>query len=133
VDKEYFLKTEELVVWRPTGILTPEKIHGFVKFLNELSQQRDPHFSRFIDLSQISGISVKYNDLSPIAKQRSEFYKTNIKQKVKMAFFTKDPLTFGMARMYQMLTDDPNIQVLISENLEEISNFFEVDISVITP
>jgi len=56
--KEYFFKTDQLVIWRPSGILDSEKIYEFISFLNKSSEERDPHFDRFIDLSQSSGISV---------------------------------------------------------------------------
>lgn len=131
--KEYFFATDQLVVWRPTGLMNTKKILEFITFLNSSSKQRHPHFSRFIDLTQISGISVNYKDLYPIAEQRKAYYSVHIKQTIKMAFLVNNPISYGMARMYQMLTSNPQLDVNIFKELEEVSNFLKVDISLISP
>ena len=130
--KEYYFETDRLMIWRPHGILDTTKINEFIKFLEESSITRDPHFSRFIDLSQISGISVQYQDLYPIARQRKSYFRTNIKQTVKMAFLANDPFSYGMARMYQALSDEPTLDMHITESREEVSAFLGVDLSLIT-
>ena len=133
MDKEYFFQSDQLTIWRPTGMLGTDKIYEFIRFLNESSERKTPYFNRFIDLSQISGISIAYQDLHPIAQQRKEYYSANIKQIVKMAILVNNPLSYGMARMYQMLSDEPHFEVNICENREEAAQFLEVDISVIIP
>lgn len=131
MSKEYYMKTDKLAVWRPRGILDTKKILEFITFLNEQSRQQDPHFSRFIDLSNISGVSVRYEDLYPIAEQRKTYYATNVKQKVKMACLAKNAFTYGMARMYMVLSRHPLLEFNILKNLKEVSNFLEVDISLL--
>ena len=44
-----------------------------------------------------------------------------------MGFLVDNPLAFGMARMYQSVSDDKLMEVLISESLEEISGFLKCD------
>ena len=131
MDKEYFFKTDQLVIWRPSGILVSEKIYEFIRFLNKSSEGRDPHFDRFIDLSHSSGISVNYKDLQPVADQRKLYYSTILKQKVKMAVLANNPISFGMARMYQTISDDAHIEINIYDNFEDCSKFLKVDISLI--
>ena len=133
MNKEYYAESDNLIIWRPTGTLNTTKIREFINFLNRISKDKDPHFSRFIDLSHISGISVSYKDLFPIAKQRNAYYNRNVTRPVKMAFLSKNPLTYGMARMYIMLANDPHIEVNIYKTVEEVSEFLGVDISVISP
>ena len=133
MSKEYFMKTDKLAIWRPKGVMNTKKILEFITFLNEQSQQKDPHFNRFIDLSYISGVSVRYEDLYPIAEQRKKYYFINVKQKVKMAFLVKNPFTFGMARMYMMLTKNPLLQVNILKKIEDVSDFLEIDVSLLSP
>ena len=132
MDKDFFQISDQLIIWRPKGILDIAKIYDFIKYLDEVSKERDPHFSRFIDLSQIDGISVNYNDLSPIAEQRRKYYDSTITQKIKMAFYITNPLSLGMARMYQTLVDESLIEINIYENLEDCSQFLDVDISILT-
>ncbi len=131
MNKEYYMKTDKLAVWQPKGVLDTKKILEFVTFLNEQSQQHDPHFNRFVDLCHISGVSVRYEDLYPIAEQRKIYYNSNVKQKVKMAFLVNNPFTYGMARMYMILTSNPLLKVNILKKMEEVANFLEVDISLL--
>jgi hypothetical protein len=131
VEPEYFFKTEDLIIWRPVGMLDNAKVTEFVTFLNEISKKRDPHFSRFIDLSKISGISVNYKNVLPLAQARQSYYVTNFTRKVKMGFLVNNDLTFGMARMYQSLSEDKNMEITISENPEEVATFLEVDRSIL--
>ncbi|NOQ97091.1 MAG: hypothetical protein GQ561_02925 [Calditrichae bacterium] len=133
MDKEYFFKTDQLVIWRPSGILDTVRIKEFIGFIDVNTEQRDPHFSRFIDLSQISGISVNYEDVVPIVQQRKSYSTNHIKRKVKMAFLVHNPISFGMARMYQMLYDDPLFEINIYESREEVSDYLEVDVSILVP
>ena len=127
METEYFFKTENLVIWQPKSVLDSSKIINFINFLDENSRKRDPHFNRFIDLTKISGISVNYQNLLPIAQARRTYYDSNLTRKVKMGFLVDNPLAFGMARMYQSLSDDKHMDVTISENPEELVDFLNVD------
>ena len=133
MEKEYFFATDQLAIWRPIGTLNTKKILNFITFLNTYSEKHDPHFSRFIDLTKISGLSVEYKDLYPIAEQRKKYFNAKLKQKVKMVFLANNPVTYGMARMYQALTNNPHLEVQICKHIEEVSHFLEVNVSVINP
>ena len=133
MDKEYFFITDQLVVWRPVGMLEGDKIQEFIKFLNLNSEIKGPHFDRFVDLSETSGISVRYDDIYPIVKQREAYFGTHLKSKVKLAVLANNPLSFGVARMYQQLSDNSQIEIGVFETPEDASNFLEVDISIISP
>jgi len=127
LDSEYYFKNENLVIWQPKNMLDSNKIKNFITFIDENSRSRDPHFSRFVDLTKISGLNVNYDILMPIALTRQKYYVSNFTRKVKMGFYVNNPLTFGMARMYQSLSDDKHMETLISESLDEISEFLKCD------
>jgi hypothetical protein len=61
--KEYFFKTENLLIWRPTGCIQVEQILNFVNFIEDYIATHSSDFMRFIDLSIIEGISVNYEEL----------------------------------------------------------------------
>ena len=124
---EFYFETDQLMIWRPTGMLDIGKIREFITFLEESGHTHDPHFSRFVDLSRISGISVQYRDLYPIAQRRKSYFKTNISRKVKMVFLVSNPLSYGMARMYQTISAEPNLEMHITENREEASRILGLD------
>ena len=110
-------------------MLDSNKIKNFITFLDESSKSRDPHFSRFVDLTKISGLSVNYENLLPIAQTRKKYYVSKFTKMVKMGFYVNNPLTFGMARMYQSLSDEKLMDTKISESLDEIAKFLKCDMS----
>jgi len=112
--------------------MNSNKIYDFIRYLDKVSEERDPHFNRFIDLSLISGVSVKYDDLSPIAEQRRKYHKSKLKKRVKMAFYVKNPLSRGMARMYQILADETNLEINIYDELDKCADFLDANISLLT-
>jgi len=124
---EYYFKNDNLVIWQPKNILDSYKIKDFIIFLDENSRSRDPHFNRFVDLTKISGLSVNYEILMPIAQTRQKYYVSNFTRKVKMGFYVNNPLTFGMARMYQSLNDEKFMDTKITESLDEIAQFLHCD------
>ena len=127
MEPEYYFKDENLVIWQPKNILDSNKIKNFISFLDESSVSRDPHFCRFVDLTKISGLSVNYEHLLPIAQTRQKYYVSKFTKKVRMGFYVNNPLTFGMARMYQSLNDDELMETLISESLNEIAEFLNCE------
>lgn len=126
-NKEFFFKTEDLVIWRPTGNLTSSKIKEFIDFLNEHNSIRDPHFHRYIDLSQIKTISVNFDELSGWASFRKSFTEGLLKRKVKMAFLVTNTLSFGMARMYENLLDSKFYDIGIFYTIGENADFLDCD------
>jgi hypothetical protein len=130
--KEYYFKTDDMVIWRPTGILDLKKIHAFINFLNEQISKRDPHYIRFIDLSQISGISINYEEVHSIAAVRKEYASKELRKKVKMAIYVRDALSFGMARMYESILDQYLYEINIFYDLQEVANFLQVDVSLLS-
>ena len=131
MEKEYLFLSDKLVRWRPLGVLNIQKILEFINYVNQSAEERDPHFDRYIDLSKVAGISVMYDDLSPIAKARKAYYSSHISKKLKMAIFANNPLTFGMARMYQMLSDNVNLDTKIFESMEDVARYLQIDKSIL--
>jgi hypothetical protein len=127
MEKEYLFLSDKLVRWRPLGVLNTQKIFEFINYVDQSAEERDPHFDRYIDLSKVSGVSVMYDDLSPIAKARKTYYSSHISRKVKMAFFANNPLTFGMARMYQTLSEDENLDIRIFKSIDEVASYLQID------
>ena len=132
MNEEFYFKTDNLVIWRPTGMLDLKKIQAFITFLDEQISKRDPHYIRFIDLSKIGGISIKYEEVYSIAESRKEYASKELREKVKMAIYVKDSLSFGMARMYESILDQSLYDINIYYDLQEAANFLQVDISLLS-
>ncbi len=131
MEKEFFFKTDNLIIWRPVGILDYKKIMAFIDFLNEQSEERDSHYLRFIDLSKISNVTVASEELYGIASHRKQFAEKKFDYKVKMGFYVTDTLSFGMARMYENLLDSMQYDISIYYSLEEVAEFLQVDVTLL--
>ena len=129
--KEYFFLKDDLLVWRPLGVMDTNKIYEFMEFLNEQTSKKNYHFNRLIDLSHITSILVNYDDLYWIAKQRNEYADKSLTRMVKMAFYVKDSLSFGMARMYENLMQSTKFEIMIFYSLQEVAAFLQTDISLL--
>lgn len=128
---DYFFKSDELVIWRPIGTMDTQKILDFIKFLNESSASKDPHFHRFIDLSKINGISVTYDSLSTIAAQRTTYATESLSRKVKLAILASNSFTYGMARMYESILADEHFEIAIMKTMEEVAKWLDVPESIL--
>jgi hypothetical protein len=125
--EEYFFKTEDLMIWRPTGTMDLRKIIEFVNFLEDRIKAGKHNFKRFIDLSNIKDISVNHEDLYSVASGRRQFSAEKIESNVKLAFFVTNALSFGMARMYENMLDGAQFDIHIYYTLDEVASFLEVD------
>lgn len=127
MENEYFFKTENLVIWRPVGILDRKKIIDFITFLDEQSLKIGSKFVRFIDLSKISDVTAEYEALHEIASHRKQLAEEKYDYKVKIGFYVTDALSFGMARMYENLLDSMHYDIGIFYSLEDVAEFLQVD------
>jgi hypothetical protein len=59
--------------------------------------------------------------------------KEHLTHKVKLGFLVNNPLAYGMARMYQTLSFDPNVETYLYESIDEVAGFLGIDVSLITP
>lgn len=129
--KEFYFKTDDLVIWRPHNSIDLEKIKTFVNFLDQQNPVRSSQFMRFIDLTHTKNISVNSDDLYSIASLRRKYAARALREKVKVAFFVNNSFTFGMARMYENILDSTSYDIHIYYSLEEIAEFLDVDISLL--
>ena len=129
---EYFFKTDNLLIWRPTGTIYIEQIQAFVKFVEDYLATHSSDFMRFIDLSLIEGISVNYEELYSIAANRRDHANKKFEGVVKLAFYVINALSFGMARMYENLLDSAAFDIRIYYSIKEVSDFLGVDASLLS-
>ena len=64
----------------------------------------------------IDRIDVGFEEVFAVAQRRAE---RKVAAPIKSALVANRPLQFGFARMFQMLNDNPRIQIRIFGNLEE--------------
>ena len=129
--KEYYFKTKDLLIWRPTGNIDINKINDFVKFLEISIQEGHEDFMRFIDLSKIESISVNHEELYSVASGRRQFAAGRMDTMIKLAFYVTNTLSYGMARMYENMLDNSPFDIRIYYTLNEVATFLGVNKSLL--
>jgi hypothetical protein len=71
---------------------------------------------RLTDLTALDRIDVGFEEVFALALNRAE---RKVTAPVRSALVANRPVQFGFARMFQMLNDNPRIQIRIFGNLEE--------------
>ena len=71
---------------------------------------------RITDLTSLERIDVGFEEVFAVAQRRAE---RKVTAPIKSALVANRPVQFGFARMFQMLNDNPRIQIRIFGNLQE--------------
>lgn len=128
---EFFFKADNLLIWRPGGVLNNDKIIRYIAFLEAAEAGRQSPFDRFNDLSRTTGVSISYNEVSEYAVRRRSYASSFLDRPVKAAFHALNPVSYGMARMYQNLLDCAKMEVRVYQSLDEAAAWLGVDIALL--
>jgi len=90
-----------LVTWQPQGVLDDRLLDAIGEWLCHIEKAAPGPFDRFVDLSQITEITVRANHVFDFARKRAEQFTGAAL--VKSALFSEDWVGFGIARMYESL------------------------------
>ena len=91
-----------------TGVLTADDLLQFGMEIAELERTRAG--SRLTDLTGLTGIAIGFLELEAYVKRNLRDVLPN---DVKSALVAATPVTIGFARMFQTLTDNPQVDVRI--------------------
>lgn len=99
----------------------------WVKKLEEQEAGKTLH--RFHDVRDINAVHLSFDDLWSIAQRRLESYEVG--EPTLSAFWVSTPLNYGIARMYQALTDGTPFKIEVLYKIEEVAEFLGVDKAII--
>ena len=71
---------------------------------------------RLTDLTALERIDVGFEEVFALAQRRAE---RKVTAPIRSALVANRPVQFGFARMFQMLNDNPRVQIRIFGSLEE--------------
>lgn len=120
----YMIKSEALMVGRPTGILGARTAEKIIDLLEIQEEEIETGFNRFCDLTRLKGIRLSSVEVYKLAERRRIYNPNDIH--VKSAFLATDPLSFGIARMYEQLLHSPRIQVRVWGDLKAAAEWLGV-------
>lgn len=101
----------------------------WVETLEEQESKSKMTLHRFHDVRNINAVHLSFDDLWSIAQRRLDSYASG--EATLSAFWVSTPLNYGVARMYQALTDGTPFKIEVLYNIEDVAKFLSVDQGVI--
>ena len=100
---------------RLSGVLDRADLNAMMNEVERLEDQ-GVLLDRITDLTPLERIDVGFEEVFALAARRAE---RRVTAPIKSALVANRPVQFGFARMFQMLNDNPRVQIRIFGNLEE--------------
>ena len=100
---------------RLSGVLDQADLDAVMREVERLEEEgvlKD----RLTDLTGLDRIDVGFEEVFALAARRAE---REVSAPIRSALVANRPVQFGFARMFQMLNDNPRIQIRIFGNLQE--------------
>ena len=116
---------DNIICSKVSGELDAALASEWVDMLEKQEAESDQTLHRFYDVREINAVHLSFDDLWGIAQRRIESYKTS--EPNLSAFWVSTPLNYGVARMYQALTDGTPFKIEVLYKLEEVADFLDVD------
>lgn len=113
----------EIICSKLVGELDATLSSEWVEKLEE--QEAGKTLNRFHDVRDINAVHLSFDDLWSIAQRRLESYESG--KETLSVFWVSTPLNYGIARMYQALTDGTPFKIEVLYDIEEVADFLGVD------
>lgn len=124
--KYVFNDEYRIMLWRQAVELNIDFMLEIIEELHKIEKTHSP-FHRFVDLTEVTGISLHYDDLKRIAGMRTEY----AGPKVKSAFYSMNPLGYGIGRMYQVLMEETNVEVDVFRDVDACAQWLGCPVAIL--
>jgi hypothetical protein len=118
----------QLVAWQPEGVLDDCLMDEIAEWLFIIEKVLLP-FKRYVDLSQLTSISVRTSHVFKFARKRAEQF-SGVKP-VQAALFCEDWVGFGIARLYESLMENTPIEARAFHDRAGAAAWLNVPLSVL--
>ena len=120
---------DNIICSRLDGELDATLAREWVEKLEEQEAVTQRTLHRFHDVRDINAVHLSFDDLWGIAQRRLNAYQAG--QATMSAFWVSTPLNYGIARMYQALTDGTPFKIEVFYKLDEVADFLGVDQNIL--
>ena len=120
---------DNIICSKLTGELDSMLASEWVDKLEEQEKTTTQTLHRFHDVRDINAVHLSFDDLWSIAQRRMCSYESGHENVA--AFWVSTPLNYGVARMYQALTDGTPFKIEVLYKLDEVADFLDVDRSML--
>lgn len=120
---------DNIICSKLTGELDSTLASEWVDKLEEQEKTTKQTLHRFHDVRDINAVHLSFDDLWSIAQRRISAYEAGHENVA--AFWVNTPLNYGIARMYQSLTDGTPFKIEVLYDLDEVAEFLGVEKSIL--
>jgi hypothetical protein len=103
------------------GILDREDLNAVTAEVERLEDEGPPK-DRLTDFTALDRIDVGFEEVFALAMRRAQ---RKVTAPIRSALVANRPVQFGFARMFEMLNDNPRIQIRIFGTLEEAQQWLQ--------
>jgi hypothetical protein len=104
------------------GILDLRQLDALVGEIEQLESKAPTPKDRITDLTALERIDVGFEEVFAVANRRVQ---RQVSAPIRSALIAQQPVHFGFARMFQMLNDNPRIQIRIFPTVPEAMQWLE--------
>ncbi len=120
-----------LLICRPEGKLTTDQMNDVAICRECIERKGLFQVNRFHDLSAITSIDLRFEEVRQICKTEEKFRKSG--PPIKACYLVPNDLLYGTIRMYKALIEDRGVKVYVSHDLGELADALGVDKSDLMP
>ena len=124
--RTWFHPRWHLLTWYPCGVLNEAFADQVIEFIEMEESIREAPFDRYADLSGLTHIRIGIDHIIHTARRRRR-----VKQPAKSALFADNPMTFGVARSYELLMSDAMIEVGAFKERRAAAQWLEVPLKTL--
>ena len=114
-------ESSELLYVRFFGVVSNEDLQRQGMEIERLEARIGRPINRFIDMIDVDTIDAGYSEVWRYVSRRLALKYSG---PFKCAFIAPRPMLFGYARMFQMLNDNPQLEIRIFDTIEEARRWF---------
>jgi hypothetical protein len=119
-----FHPAPRLMVYRPRGILTEDRLQAIVEFLEKAEDKARAPFHRFTDLSKLDALDIDFKTIIRISLHRRLSYAQH--PAVKSAFYVTSPAAARVVKVHAILTDHSPLEVKMFKEVEAAARWLDV-------
>jgi hypothetical protein len=93
-----------------SGHLTVPEVAAAVQKMDEIDSGADATPNRLVDITAVENLQVSFSEMSNFASLRRS---VKLKNPVRTAVVARTPVQFGVARMFELLNQQPQTQVAV--------------------
>ena len=124
--RTWFHSRWHLLTWYPRGVLNEAFADQVIEFIELEERIQEAPFDRYADLSGLTHIRIGIDHVIHTARRRRR-----VKQPAKSALFADNPMTFGVARSYELLMSDAMIEVRAFTERRAAAHWLEVPLKAL--